>query len=91
MLQLQELTADEDNSEQIAKIDDLIFGLHGPRKFVGKESEEIKYDKQFESACMVISQKTGMNAKTMTVLEFYNTLLNIQKQTEAERKAYKKR
>lgn len=91
VLQLQELMTDEDNSEQIAKIDDLLFGLRAPRKFVGKDSEEIRYDKQFESACMVISQKTGMNAKTMMVLEFYNTLLNIQKQTEAERKAYKKR
>ena len=31
-----------------------------------------------------------MNAKQMTVLEFYNTLTNIQKQAEAEKKAYKK-
>ena len=61
-----------------------------PKNFNGKDSEEIKYDKQFESACMIISQKTGMNAKQMTVLEFYNTLTNIQKQAEAEKKAYKK-
>ena len=36
---------------------------------------------------MLISQKTGMDAKRMTVLEFYNTIDNISKQTEAERKA----
>lgn len=39
---------------------------------------------------MMISQKTGLNAKQMTVLEFYNTLVNIQKQVEIEKKAYKK-
>ena len=37
----------------------------------------------------LISQKTGMNAKSMTVLEFYNTLSNLQKQAEAEKKVYK--
>lgn len=89
LLQLQEIIEDKNYSEQIAELDEFLFNLHKPKNFIGKESEEIKYDKQFESACMVISQKTGMNAKQMTVLEFYNTLANIQKQTEAEKKAYK--
>lgn len=65
--------------------------MHKPKNFLGKDSEEIKYDKQFESACMVINQKTNMNAKSMTVLEFYNTLTNLQKQAEAEKKAYKRK
>lgn len=90
LLQLQELIEDENHAEEIAELDEFLFSLHKPKNFNGKESEEIKYDKQFESACMIISQKTGMNAKQMTVLEFYNTLTNIQKQTEAEKKAYKK-
>jgi len=90
LLQLQELIEDKDYAEQIAEIDEFLFSLRKPKNFVGKDSEEIKYDKQFESACMIISQKTGMNAKQMTVLEFYNTLANIQKQAEAEKKAYSK-
>jgi hypothetical protein len=90
MFQLQEIIDDKKYTEQIAEIDEFLFSLHKPKKFIGKESEEIKYDKQFESACMIISQKTGMNAKQMTVLEFYNTLTNIQKQLEAEKKAYSK-
>ena len=90
LLQLQELIESKDNAEQIAELDKFLFSLHKPKNFAGKDSEEIKYDKQFESACMIISQKTGMAAKKMTVLEFYNTLVNIQKQVEAEKKAYKK-
>lgn len=90
LLQLQGIIDDEDHSDRIAEIDEFLFSLHKPKNFIGKESEEIKYDKQFESACMIISQKTGLHAKSMTVLEFYNTLINIQKQTEAEKKAYKK-
>lgn len=89
VLQLQEIIEDTDKSSEIAEIDNFLFSLHKPKIFIGKDSQEIKYDKQFESACMIISQKTGMNAKKMTVLEFYNTLTNLQKQAEAEKKAYK--
>lgn len=88
LLQLQELIEDKDNAEQIAEIEEFLFSMHKPKIFTGKDSEEIKYDKQFESACMIISQKAGMDAKKMTVLEFYNTLINIQKQIENEKKAY---
>lgn len=89
ILQLQEIAEDTEKASEIAEIDKFLFNLHKPKNFTGKESEEVKYDKQFESACMIISQKTGMNAKSMTVLEFYNTLSNLQKQAEAEKKVYK--
>lgn len=90
ILQLQEIAEDTDKASEIAEIDKFLFSLHKPKNFIGKDSQEIKYDKQFESACMIISQKTGLNAKNMTVLEFYNTLTNLQKQAEAEKKAYKR-
>ena len=90
ILQLQEIAEDTDKASEIAEIDKFLFNLHKPKSFIGKDSQEIKYDKQFESACMIISQKTGLNAKNMTVLEFYNTLTNLQKQAEAEKKAYKR-
>ena len=89
LLQLQEIVENVNNSSHIAEIDEFLFSLRKPKNFNGKESEEIKYDKQFESACMVISQKANMNGKKMTVLEFYNTLANISEQLKAEKKAYK--
>ena len=90
LLQLKELIDDNDYAKNIAEIDKFLFSLHRPKSFIGKDSDEIRYDKQFESACMMISQKSGLNAKQMTVLDFYNTLVNIQKQAELEKKAYKK-
>lgn len=90
ILQLQQIADDVDNSQRIAEISEFLFDLHKPKTFVGKSSVEIKYDKQFESACMLISQKTSMEAKKMTVLEFYNTITNISKQAEAESKALRK-
>lgn len=89
ILQLSEIAEDEDYSERIADIDDFLFSLYKPKNFIGKESVEIKYDKQFESACLLISQKANMDAKKMTTLQFYNAIDNINKQAEAEHKALK--
>lgn len=80
----------DEYAELIAEIDNYLFSLHKPQNFIGSESAEVKYDRQFETSCMLISQKTNMNAKKMTVLEFYSTMSNLQKQAEAEAKAYKK-
>ena len=51
---------------------------------------EVKYDKQFESTCLLIAQKTNMDARKMTVLQFYNAIDNIKAQAEAEAKSFKK-
>ena len=48
-------------------------------------------DKQYETTCLVVSQKTTLRAKDMTVLEYYNALATIEKQIEAETKAAKPR
>ncbi len=67
-----------------------MLNMHSPKAFIGSESVEIKYDKQFESTCLLISQKTNMDAKKMTVLQFYNAVDNIKAQAEAESKSLKK-
>ena len=90
VLKLKSIIDDADYSNEIQEIDAILFSKYKPRLFNGKNSAEVKYDKQFETSCMYISQKTGMNAKSMKVLEFYNTLSVLQKQAEAEAKAYKK-
>lgn len=90
ILRLQGIIEDKDNSDAINEIDEFLFSLYKPKAFTGKDSIEIKYDKQFESACMLISQEAGMKAKDMTVLEFYTTIGNLNKQAEAKAKAYKK-
>ena len=90
LLKLKSIIDDIDCSKEIQEIDATLFSMYKPKIYNGKNSAEVKYDKQFETSCMYISQKTGMNAKSMKVLEFYNTLSVLQKQAEAEAKAYKK-
>lgn len=40
--------------------------------------------------CVLIAQKTNMDAKAMTVLQFYSALDNMRQQAEAERKMINK-
>lgn len=87
---LQGIAEDKDNSEQIAEIDSYLFGLYKPKSFFGKDSVEITYDKQFETSCVLISKETGIDAKKMTVLQYYNSLELIKKEAEAKAKAYKR-
>lgn len=79
-----------DNSEQIETIDIVMLNMHSPKSYIGSESVEIEYDKQFESTCLLIAQKTNMDAKKMTVLQFYNAVDNIKQQLEAESKSVKR-
>lgn len=90
LLMLDSIENDTDNSESIAELDLILFKASAPKAYVGKESVEIQYDKQFESACFIISQKSGLNAKKLTVLQFYNALDNIKRQLEAESKSFKR-
>lgn len=90
LLILDSIINGTDNSKQIEIIDIAMLNMHSPKKYVGSESVEVKYDKQFESTCLLISQKTNVDAKKMTVLQFYNAIDNIKTQAEAEAKSLKR-
>lgn len=80
----------QDNSEEIAKLEERLDTVDKPMQFDGKHSIEIEYDKQFEAMCLLISQKARQNPRKMTVLQFYSTLDSVESQLKAEQKAYKK-
>lgn len=90
LLVLDSVINDTDNSEQIEAIDIIMLNMHTPKTYIGSESVEVKYDKQFESTCLLIAQKTNMDARKMTVLQFYNAIDNIKAQSEAEAKSLKR-
>ena len=90
LLVLDSIINGTDNTEQIELIDTMMLNMHTPKVFIGSESVEVKYDKQFESTCLLIAQKTNMDARKMTVLQFYNAIDNIKAQAEAEAKSLKK-
>ena len=87
---LDSIINNTDNTKQIESIDTMMLNMHAPKVFIGSESVEVKYDKQFESTCLLIAQKTNMDARKMTVLQFYNAIDNIKAQAEAEAKSLKK-
>lgn len=89
-LVLDSIINDSDNTEQIKLIDDSLEKMHLPNIFIGSDSVEVKYDKQFESMCILIAQKTSVDARKMTVLQFYTAIDNIKQQIEAESKSLKK-
>lgn len=90
LLVLEGIKTGEKKTSEIDEIDDYLFSLHKPSSFSGSSSAEIKYDKQFETMCVLIAQKTNMDAKSMTVLQFYSALDNMKNQAEAERKMFNK-
>lgn len=90
LLVLDSVINDSDNSKQIETIDVAMLNMHTPKIYTGSESVEVKYDKQFESTCLLIAQKTNMDARKMTVLQFYNAIDNIKTQAEAEAKSLKR-
>lgn len=87
---LDSIIRDNDNTEEVAEIDDYLFSLYKPKSFIGTESVEISLDKNFESMCLLISQKVNADASKMTVLQFYNAVSVIRKQLEAEEKSVKR-
>lgn len=90
LLILDGIAEDKDNSAEVEAIDNKMFSKYNPKSFEGEKSAEIKYDKQFEATCLLISQKMNLDAKTMTVLQFYSALDMIKKQSEAESNALNK-
>lgn len=89
ILVLESMLSGIDNSEQIERIDTALFASYTPKNFTGPESVEVQYNKQFESACLLISRKTNLDAKKMTVLQFYKAVEDLKKEAEAQAKKNK--
>lgn len=80
LLELDTIIRDNDNADKIDKIDDYLYTMNKPNIFSGKDSVEIKYDKDFESMCLFVQKETQADVRNMTTLQFYNALEHIKKQ-----------
>lgn len=60
-----------------------------PQTFMGSDSVEIQYDRQFENLCLTLSAQLNVNPKAYTVLEFYNAFEFLKEKAKAEEKAKK--
>lgn len=88
-LVLEGIKNGKNNAEEIEAIDVSLLDLHKPKSFIGADSAEVKYDKQFETTCLAISKEVGVDAKTMTVLQFYNAVEHLKQQSDARAKSLK--
>lgn len=79
----------QNKDKELAELDRQILAKYRPKLYSGVHSFEIKLDKQFEISCAVIGQKTGLNAKTMTTLQYYTTVSHINDMAKQEQKSFK--
>jgi len=80
LFQLDTIIRNADNKQEIDQIDDFLLTLAKPKVFSGKESTEIKYDRQFEDMCLFLSQELSLDIDKLSVLQFYNSFEYIKKQ-----------
>lgn len=82
MTMLDAIITGEDKQSEIEEITNLLLTFAKPSIFFGPDSLEIQYDKQFESMCLMLSQKLNVKPKTFTVLEYYNAFEYLKEQAK---------
>jgi hypothetical protein len=85
LLMLDTLINENDNSNKIEQIDSFMLTLSKPQLFSGKESAEIKFDKQFEEMCLFLADQLSVEPKKMTVLVYYQTFEYLKKKLKPKK------
>lgn len=81
----------QDIQDQIDIIEDELFSMSNPGKYSGPDGLEVKHIKGFNETCVVLQQYVPKDPKTMTVIEYFQTLDIIRDQLKAKKKANNKR
>ena len=80
LLQLEFVEKGIDHDEEIREIDGQLVRFGKPMVFSGDKNREILYDKNFIGNCVAIAQNLNMDAKQMTVMEYYRALEVLEEQ-----------
>lgn len=86
---LRTIIAGEATKEDAKRIDEITAELityFNPQSFSGADSVEIRYDKQFENMCLILSQNLHVDSKRFTVLEYYNAFEYVKEQARKAQK-----
>ena len=62
----------EERKKEAEEFRERLVLFQKPKVFTGHDGLEVRHDKDFETMCLMITKETGRDAKTMTVLEYYN-------------------
>lgn len=80
LLMCDEIADGKDLGEEIRAIESQMVRLDKPRAFQGQRNAEVLYDKNFVGCCIAIAQNLNMDAKQMTVLEYYRAIEVLEEQ-----------
>lgn len=78
--------ATETDAKRIDEITVELITYFNPQSFSGADSVEIRYDKQFENMCLILSQNLHVDPKRFTVLEYYNAFEYVKEQARKAQK-----
>ena len=91
LLQIASIVKDEDNKEQIEAVDASIYRMQNPKGFMGQDSEEVRFDKQFEDMCLLMAKEFGGGIKKYTTTEIYTAFERLTRQYNEAKKLRNKR
>ena len=80
LLMREEIEKDCDLSELIHELESQMVRLDKPRIFQGVKNAEVLYDKNFIGCCLSIAQNLNLDARKMTVLEYYRAIEVLEEQ-----------
>ena len=60
-----------DYTDENEKIDASIRRTMKIKNFYGKDSEEVRYDKDFETYCIILSKHTNKHVKELSCKEYF--------------------
>lgn len=78
-----------DGTQDVDEVTTELITYTRPQAFAGTDSVEIKFDRQFENLCLMLSGQLNVKPKEYTVLEFYNAFEFLKEKAKSEEKAAK--
>ena len=91
LLQVMSIVKDEDKKEEIDAVDRSIYRMQNPKGYMGQDSEEVRFDKQFEDMCLLMAKEFGGGIKKYTTMEFYTAFERLTRQYNEAKKIRNKR
>lgn len=61
-----------EKTEEVKAESDRLLKMMAPKRFDGSGGAEVKYDREFETMSLAMTQQLHVDVKKMTVLEYYN-------------------
>lgn len=75
----------------LENVENEIFRLYEPLVFSGANGYEVNEIKSFERTCIMLQQQLNVDAKKMTVLEYFEALNLIKEQIKEQKKLRSKK